>query len=200
MPNIELLDVKFRFEASMSKLKPDIYVVESKPCYRVYLEPSGDTMFPTKKSSIQGWNTLYSVSKFIVEWQTEFFKNGPEHIVPLRMKDVADNLGIDIATVSRTIKGQEFISKQERIPIKNLFNQKLANGDSGKKAMAKILRLVQSEDKNSPLRDFEIVDLLKNENIIISRRTVAKYRKEQGILICGKRKSQAKTSDFQKVS
>ncbi len=125
--------------------------------------------------------TILSVAQAIVDYQKDFFELGPEHLRPLKMQQIADVVGVHIATVSRTCDDKWMASPAGIFPFKKFFSRAVSsseeNGEQVKDRVQERIRgLILEEDKKNPLSDEELVALLKKEGIHISRRTVAKYR------------------------
>lgn len=132
------------------------------------------------KAISQRRSTLRDITEEIVKAQPDFFDKGFSHLKPLRLKDIADNLGIHESTVSRALQGKYVTTPQGTISYKSLFSTKLqtVSGDteSQKSIMEKIRKVLDKEDPEKPLSDQDLVKLLKGDGIIVARRTVAKYR------------------------
>lgn len=138
-------------------------------------------------------STLERVVDQIVIHQREFFELGPEHIKPLKLKQIAQRLNVDVSTVSRAYRDKWMQTPQGLFPLKRFFSGALTQekkSDQGNEteetiAQAAVLQKVQAivaaEDKKNPLSDEEIVVILNRDGIEISRRTVAKYRGILGI-------------------
>jgi RNA polymerase sigma-54 factor len=125
---------------------------------------------------------IFKVILKIVEKQRDFFLKGTQYQVPLKLKDIADELNIHESTVSRAIKEKYIQTDRGIICLKQFFSTQVGNDDVSSKSIKEILkRIVEAEDKNSPLSDDKIVRLLKNRGMNLSRRTVAKYRSELNI-------------------
>ena len=132
-------------------------------------------------------NTLYRVLECLIDKQKEFFEKGYSYIKPLNLKEVSTLLEVHDSTISRTIKDKYILTSYGTIKIKELF----ANGFTNKKSdlenitinkiKNEIKKIVNEEDKAKPLSDQSISLIFKENNIKISRRTVAKYREELGI-------------------
>ena len=125
--------------------------------------------------------TLLRVGQAIVRHQADFFEIGPEKLRPLKMQQVADELQIHIATVSRACDGKWMQAPQGIYPLRSFFSGAVKTESSSdemtsRSVKIKIKTLIDKEDKKAPLSDEEIVAQLKSEGIDISRRTVAKYR------------------------
>lgn len=144
------------------------------------------------KSIEQRRHTLARVSSVIVEKQRDFFDRGLDYLKPLTLKEIADELGIHESTVSRATQHKYMQTPRGCFPFRFFFPSGVST-DSGGNTSAesvknKIERLIAQEDKRHPLSDQKIADLLKAEGVRISRRTVAKYREEMGILSSALRK------------
>lgn len=139
-------------------------------------------------------NTILKLLECIVKKQKAYFENGKEYLKPMTLKDLADELSIHESTVSRAIKDKYILTSRGTVKIKDLFCNGIVssrvNGEdvSTNNIKNKIKQLIKLENKNKPLSDQAICDLLNKEYIDISRRTVAKYREELGIKSSSKRK------------
>ena len=133
------------------------------------------------KSLEQRQKTLYLVSKSIVDFQSEFFERGIRHLKPLILKDVAHYIGVHESTVSR-ITTNKYMGTPSGVYEMKFFFTTGVGSDFGEAVstdavMDLIAEIISKEDRKNPLKDEEIVALLKNQhNIGIARRTVAKYR------------------------
>lgn len=136
--------------------------------------------------------TLYKVVKTIVDLQKEFLDKGINYLKPLTQKQVADILGIHESTVSRAINGKYVQTPRGTFELKFFFQSGLPS-KNGKEFSAEtvknlIKKLIEEEDPANPLSDQKIAEILREKNINISRRTVAKYREECNIPSTLKRK------------
>ena len=137
--------------------------------------------------------TIYKVTDAIVKRQRDFFEKGVQHLKPMILKDVASDIGMHESTISRVTTNKYVHTPVGIFELKYFFNSSISAAD-GTDALAseavkeKIRQMVMKEDGKNPLSDQKIVELLRNENIDIARRTVAKYRDMLGILSSGKRK------------
>jgi RNA polymerase sigma-54 factor len=130
--------------------------------------------------------TLLKVSQAVVESQREFFEKGRSHLKPLPMSEIADKVGVHIATVSRAVAGKYIQSPQGLMPLRELFGGGMETDDGGSESFeairAKMQQIVDSEDKAKPLSDEAIRKKLEQFGVKdIARRTVAKYRKLMNI-------------------
>jgi len=125
--------------------------------------------------------TLLKVSSNIVRAQQEFLEKGLSHLRPLKMQEVADAVGIHVATVSRAIRHKYMETPRGLLPMKFFFTggTKSSEGEmqTWDAVRERIKGLVEAENKASPLSDVDIVDKLAEGGIHIARRTVTKYRK-----------------------
>lgn len=144
------------------------------------------------KSIYKRQNTIGRVMRCILRRQIDFFERGPDHLRPMVLRDVADELGIHESTVSRVTSNKYVQCPQGIFELKFFFNNGV-NAVSGEQVAAeavkrRIKRLIAAEDPANPLSDDQIVKVLQHENVDIARRTVAKYREAMGILPSSKRR------------
>jgi RNA polymerase sigma-54 factor len=137
--------------------------------------------------------TIIRVTECIVEKQREFFEKGVAYLKPMILRDVAETVGMHESTISRVTTNKYVHTPQGLFELKYFFNsaiRRTADEDIASEAVKQaIKRLIDNEDKENPLSDQAIVELLeRNEGIQIARRTVAKYREVMGILASSKRK------------
>lgn len=130
--------------------------------------------------------TLLRCAQAIVNRQQEFFRSGPQALVPLRMADVARELEVHESTISRTIREKYLQCPRGVFPL-NYFFSRTATADQSEGAMggtaarALLKELIDREDKDHPLSDQKLAQELEGRGCPISRRTVAKYREEMNI-------------------
>lgn len=137
--------------------------------------------------------TIIRVTECIVEKQRDFFEKGVAYLKPMILRDVAETVGMHESTISRVTTNKYVHTPQGLFELKYFFNsaiRRTADEDIASEAVKQaIKRLIDNEDKENPLSDQAIVELLeRNEGIQIARRTVAKYREVMGILASSKRK------------
>ena len=143
------------------------------------------------KSIEQRKNTLYKVLESLLIKQKEFFLNGREFIKPLTLKEVADDIKMHESTVSRAVKDKYVLTSFGTIKIKDLFAAGVSNSNRDMATLHiknVIKKVINEENKNKPLSDQAISEMLAKDNMKISRRTVAKYREELGIKSSSMRK------------
>jgi RNA polymerase sigma-54 factor len=136
--------------------------------------------------------TLRKVSQVIVDTQKEFLDNGPKFMKPLPMAQVAEQVGIHVATVSRAVADKYMLAPRGIFALRSFFTGGKETDDgqsvSYDAIREKIKEFVDAEDQTSPLNDDEIVEKLKEAGITVARRTVAKYRKIMAIPSSHKRR------------
>ncbi len=133
--------------------------------------------------------TLMLVMQAIVDIQTDFFvENDDEALLrPMTLRDVAAKAGVDISTVSR-VAGSKYVQTDFGIyPLKFFFSLQFTSAETGDEVSARQVRaalreIVEAEDKAHPLSDEAIAVALRERQLVVARRTVAKYREGLGIL------------------
>ena len=138
-------------------------------------------------------STLQQVAECIVRRQKVFFTKQQGQLVPLRLTDVAEELGIHASTVSRAVKEKYLQCDRGVFPIHAFFSKAMAKGEetgtiSADSIKGRLKQIIEGEDKRKPLSDRELTEKLVAEGVQISRRTVAKYREAMGIAGAGGRK------------
>ena len=125
-------------------------------------------------------NTLLLLSKRIVQKQKKFFDYGVENLIPMNLKEVADDIGVHESTISRLTNGKYMQTPFGVFELKFFFSAAIKSEDgnnlSSTSVIEKIKKIIMSENKKHPLSDNKIKDMLKKEGIEIARRTVSKYR------------------------
>jgi RNA polymerase sigma-54 factor len=130
-------------------------------------------------------STLTRVSQAIVDHQTKFLDDGPDHIEPLKMQQIADRVGVHVTTVSRAVDDKWMQTPRGIFPLKRFFvgGTTAADGEevAWDRVRIKLQEIIDNEDKKSPLSDDAIVEELGKAGITVARRTVTKYRKAMNI-------------------
>ncbi|MCB5265418.1 MAG: RNA polymerase factor sigma-54 [Candidatus Cloacimonetes bacterium] len=139
------------------------------------------------KSIYMRMRTLEQVSLSIVKHQHDFFYNGSGVMQPLTYSVIAQDIGKSESTISRVVKHKYAETPYGIFAFKDFFTSTAGRDDnfeeiSRQKAKGCIIRLIEAEDKKKPLSDQKLVESLKSEGLNISRRIIAKYRDEMGIL------------------
>ncbi|MGD0527669.1 MAG: RNA polymerase factor sigma-54 [Polyangiaceae bacterium] len=137
--------------------------------------------------------TIIRVTECIVEKQRDFFEKGVSFLKPMILRDVAEAVGMHESTISRVTTNKYVHTPQGLFELKYFFNssiRRMAEDDIASESVKQaIKKIIEEEDKQLPLSDQQIVELLaKRDGIQIARRTVAKYREMLGILSSSKRK------------
>ncbi|MBW2410623.1 MAG: RNA polymerase factor sigma-54 [Deltaproteobacteria bacterium] len=144
------------------------------------------------KSIHQRQKTIYRVMESILRFQREFFEKGIAHLKPMVLRDVAQDIQMHESTISRVTTNKYAYTPQGIFELKYFFNSsiKLGQGDTIASASVqeKIRQIIAGENPKKPYSDDKISKLLKEENIHIARRTVAKYREMLKVLPSNKRK------------
>lgn len=137
------------------------------------------------KSLDQRQRTIYKVANSIVKQQQGFLEKGVDHLRPMVLRDVAEDIGMHESTVSRVVSNKYINTPRGLYPMKFFFHSGIERdyGEdmSSLSVKRKIKDLVQDENPKKPLSDSELMRRLNAEGIKIARRTVAKYRDELGI-------------------
>ncbi len=137
------------------------------------------------KSIHQRQRTIYKVTKSIVKFQRAFFDHGIEHLKPLVLRDVADDIEMHESTVSRVTTNKYVQTPQGLFELKYFFNSGIntTDGDAVASASVKsrIKEIISGENPKKPYSDQKMVVLLKEQDINIARRTVTKYREMLGL-------------------
>ena len=132
------------------------------------------------KSIQQRQRTIYKVAKSIVKFQREFLDNGIEHLRPLVLRDVADDIGMHESTISRVTTNKYMQTPLGLFELKYFFNSGLSTSEgdfvSSESVKNRIKEIIESEDSKKPLSDQRIAEMLSGETVNIARRTVTKYR------------------------
>jgi len=143
------------------------------------------------KSLHQRQQTILNIAKEIVTRQREFMEKGVSCLKPLTMVQVAQVVGVHETTVSRAVSGKYMQTPQGIFEMKYFFTagiQTAAGDVSNTTVKDMIAEIFKQEDTTKPLSDQEVVRMLKEKDIVIARRTVAKYRTELNILPSNLRK------------
>jgi RNA polymerase sigma-54 factor len=132
--------------------------------------------------------TIVKVVTSIVKFQEQFFEKGIQHLRPLVLKQVAEDIGMHESTISRVTANKYMYCPQGMLELKFFFNAGLQRADqptgdmlSSVTVREMIKKMVAEEDANHPLKDEEIAARLRERQVLIARRTVAKYRAEENI-------------------
>jgi RNA polymerase sigma-54 factor len=129
--------------------------------------------------------TIYKVVESIVQRQRDFLDHGVEHIKPMMLKDIAEDIGMHLSTVSRVVNRKYAHTPQGVIELRRFFTEGMLNEEgeeiSTRIIKLKIKKLIEDEDSHNPITDDQVVKILAKDGIKLSRRTVAKYRDQMQI-------------------
>jgi RNA polymerase sigma-54 factor len=128
----------------------------------------------------------------IVRFQREFFEKGIAYLKPMVLRDVAQDISMHESTISRVTTNKYAYTPQGIFELKYFFNSSISriHGEAIASASVqdKIRQIIESENPKKPYSDSKISEMLKEANIDIARRTVAKYREMMKVLPSSKRK------------
>ena len=129
--------------------------------------------------------TIYKVVESIVHRQKDFLDHGVQQIKPMMLKDIAEDIGMHLSTVSRVVNRKYAHTPQGVIELRRFFTEGMMNEDgeeiSTRIIKLKIKKLIEEEDAHNPITDDQVVKILAKDGIKLSRRTVAKYRDQMQI-------------------
>jgi len=132
------------------------------------------------KSIQQRQRTVYKVAKSLVKFQRDFLDRGIEHLRPLVLRDIAEDIGMHESTISRVTTNKYMQTPQGLYELKYFFNSGISTNEgdfiASESVKNKIREIVDAEDQRKPYSDQRLAELLAAHNINIARRTVTKYR------------------------
>jgi len=144
------------------------------------------------KSVEQRQKTIQKVANSIINFQRDFLDHGIEHLRPLVLRDVANDIGMHESTVSRVVTNKYMHTPQGVFEMKYFFHSGISSsyGESVSSVTIKqrIRKIIDNEDARKPLSDSKIVSILQREGLVLGRRTIAKYREELKIPTSNQRK------------
>lgn len=159
---------------------------------RLYLRQSLNTARSLIHSVDIRRQTIHRAALALVSLQRDFFRFGPKFLRPLTMQRMAQEMGVNVSTVSRVVQDKYISTPYGLFPMKYFFVRALKGVDeeavSASAAKQRIEELIAAEDTANPLTDDEISGILNEEGYRLSRRTVSKYRQAAGIPGCVKRR------------
>lgn len=141
----------------------------------------------------QRQNTLQNTMNAIIDFQREYFMDGDEtKLKPMVLKNIAEKTGLDISTISRVVNCKYIQTHFGIYPLKYFFSEGLMTEGGEEVSTREIKKIlvesIDAEDKNKPLTDEELVEVLQQKGYKVARRTVAKYREQLNIPIARLRK------------
>jgi len=169
-----------------------IYNSSSTDAVKEYIRDKMRSAIWLIKSIYQREKTIRKVMKSIIKFQREFFDHGVDHLRPLVLKDVAEDINMHESTISRVTTNKYVHTHHGIFELKYFFNSGIGSdkgrGVASESVRNRIKEILSREDPKHPYSDQAIVESLQKQNITIARRTVAKYREMLGILPSSKRK------------
>jgi RNA polymerase sigma-54 factor len=176
------------------------------PVYRRLLDKGGEASDETRayvkdkfraalwllKSVDQRQKTILKVANSLINFQRAFLDQGIEHLRPLVLRDVANDIGMHESTVSRVVNNKYMHTPQGVYELKFFFHSGISSsyGESVSSVTIKqrIRKIIEAEDQRRPLSDSKIMNILQKEGLVLARRTIAKYREELKISTSNQRK------------
>jgi RNA polymerase sigma-54 factor len=160
--------------------------------------------YVTERLSVARWlsravehrnRTVLKIGQAILQGQPEFLQQGPAHLRPMILREIADQAGVHESTVSRVTTGILMATPHGTFPLKHFFTAALAAQDdscaSAGSVRHRIARMIKGELPGKPLSDDQIVRMMQAEGVTVARRTVAKYREQMHIPGSSTRRRQA---------
>ena len=138
--------------------------------------------------------TIVRVVESIVKAQEPFFEHGVQYLRPMILRDVAEDVAMHESTISRVTSNKYLHCSQGIFELKYFFNTSISRSQEGLTELSSVAvreiikKMVYEEAPQHPLKDQEIVARLKAQNVVLARRTVAKYRMELNIPPANRRK------------
>jgi len=204
IPDVYIVKVEDQYVAVLNE--EGLPQLRVSPVYRRLLDKNGDASEETRayvkekfrsalwliKSVDQRQKTIHKVATSIINFQRDFLDHGIEHLRPLVLRDVANDIGMHESTVSRVVNNKYMHTPQGVFEMKYFFHSGISSsyGESVSSVTIKqrIKKIIENEDARKPLSDSKIVSILQNEGLILARRTIAKYREELKIPTSNQRK------------
>jgi len=144
------------------------------------------------KSVDQRQKTIHKVATSIIQFQRDFLDQGIEHLRPLVLRDVAQDIGMHESTVSRVVTNKYMHTPRGVFEMKYFFHSGIASASLGSVSSLaikqRIRRIIEHEDSRKPLSDAKILRVLQDDGLELARRTIAKYREELKIPTSSRRK------------
>lgn len=210
-PDFILVDNEGKLEVALnSRNAPDLRIsrsyMETLKGYDTNPKPSKElkqtVQFIKQKLDSAKWfidsikqrqHTLLMTMNAILKHQYTYFETGDEtKLKPMILKDIAEQVGMDISTISRVANSKYVQTDFGTIPLKFFFSEGIATEDGeevSSREVKKILKdAIEAEDKRKPLPDEKLMEILKDRGYTIARRTVAKYREQLNIPVARLRK------------
>ncbi|MBZ5681812.1 MAG: RNA polymerase factor sigma-54 [Acidobacteriia bacterium] len=137
------------------------------------------------KNIEQRKQTITKVCYSIVARQYEFLEKGIDHLKPMMIKEVAEEIGVHPSTVSRAVASKYAHTPQGVFELRYFFSESVQGPEGGNTSLLilkrRVKKLIDEEDPSRPLTDEQITRILQSQGIQVTRRTVAKYREDMRI-------------------
>jgi RNA polymerase sigma-54 factor len=169
-------------------LKTMQQTTSAQPSFKKYIHDKFQRARWILRAIEQRKSTMIRVMNAIIDAQQTFFEQGPPHLNPLRMEDIARTVGMHTSTISRVANNKYVQTEHGIFELRYFFTEAMnaRNGEAGtvstERIRSRIKELIDNEDPQKPLSDQKIADILKKEGLTTARRTVAKYREQLKIL------------------
>jgi len=204
IPDVYVVKVEDQYVAVLNE--EGLPQLRISPVYRRLLDKGADHSDETRayvkdkfrsalwliKSVEQRQKTIQRVATSIINFQRDFLDHGIEHLRPLVLRDVANDIGMHESTVSRVVTNKYMHTPQGVFELKFFFHSGISSsyGESVSSVTIKqrIRKIIEHEDPRKPLSDSKIVSILQREGLVLARRTIAKYREELRIPTSNQRK------------
>ena len=204
IPDVSVIKVEDEYVAVLNE--DGMPQLRISPVYRRMMNKSSDSSDETRayvkeklrsalwliKSVDQRQKTIHKVATSIIRFQRGFLDHGIEHLRPLVLRDVADDIGMHESTVSRVVTNKYMHTPQGVFEMKYFFHSGIhscyGRNVSSVTIKQRIRKIVDQEDARKPLSDSRIGRLLQEEGLMLARRTIAKYREELKIPTSSRRK------------
>ena len=149
---------------------------------RNYVKERFTAAIQLMKNIEQRKHTILRVCQSILRRQNDFLDYGPDHLKPMMIKEVAEEVGVHPSTVSRAVANKYVHTPQGVLELRSFFSESV-NGPQGSEMSLlslkrRVKQMIEEEDATHPLTDEQITKKLSDEGIHVTRRTVAKYRED----------------------
>ncbi|MHC4660244.1 MAG: RNA polymerase factor sigma-54 [Planctomycetota bacterium] len=203
VPDVIVNNIEGEYLVQTSGYLPEVFVSPrarellakhgSDPKVKEFIKQKIDSAEWLRNSIAQRQDTLRRISEALVKVQLDYLEKGIQHLKPLKMQEIADMVGIHVATVSRAISGKYVQTPRGISRLRDFFTGGTVNeaGEvkSTRTVKERIKEIVEGEDRRNPLSDEDIMKhLMEKFGLKIARRTVTKYRKALGIASSRQRK------------
>jgi len=152
---------------------------------RSYVRERFNSAMQLLKNIEQRKQTILRVCEAIIRRQTEFLDKGLDYLRPMMIKDVAHEVGVHPSTVSRAVANKYAYTPQGVYELRYFFSEAVQGPSGGSTSLINLKRIVskmiEEEDSAKPLTDEQITQRLREKGILVTRRTVAKYREDMRI-------------------